>query len=56
MAEKLPQENGKPKEVDPLIFTEKLLESDFDEVYKQYPLSEDTRCGIGLFRGEWMQM
>lgn len=56
MAEKLPKEGKKPKEVEPLIFTEKLLECDFDEVYNQYPLSEETRCGFGFFRGQWMQM
>lgn len=56
MAEKLPKEGKKPKEVEPLIFTEKLLDCDFDEVYNQYPLSEDTKCGIGFIHGQWMQM
>lgn len=56
MAEKLPQVNGKPDEKSPLMFTEKLLEADFDEVYRQYPLSEDTTCGIGFVRGKCLQM
>jgi hypothetical protein len=58
MAEKLPNENGKTKspEQSPLIFTEKMLEQDFDDVYRNYPLSDDTTCGFGIFRGKYMQM
>lgn len=58
MAEKLPKENEKAQieEASPLIFTEKMLEADFDEVYRQYPLNEDTSCGFGFIRGKWMQM
>lgn len=58
MAEKLPNENEKAKnpEESPLIFTEKMLEADFDEVYRQYPLNDDTSCGFGFVRGKWLQM
>lgn len=58
MAEKLPSENGKVKnsEDSPLIFTEKLLDADFDEVYRQYPLNEDTSCGLGFVQGKCLQM
>jgi hypothetical protein len=55
MAEKLPNENGKTR-YEPLVFTEKMLEADFDEVYRQYPLNEDTECGIGFIRGKCLQM
>lgn len=36
-------------------FSDKLLEEDFEEIYRNYPLSEDTRCGIGIFRGPVLQ-
>jgi hypothetical protein len=54
MAERLPEADG--KEAKPLIFTDKMLEADFDEVFRAYPLSEDTTCGIGFLRGKCMQM
>lgn len=58
MAEKLPEDNGKGKALEdsPLIFTEKMLEADFDDVYRQYPLDDDTKCGYGFIRGKCMQM
>lgn len=57
MAEKLPVENGKSKsEIAPLIFTEKLLEAEFDDVFRQYPLTEDTKCGFGFIQGKCLQM
>lgn len=58
MAEKLPDENekGKSQEESPLIFTEKMLEADFDDVFRQYPLNDDTKCGYGFIRGKFMQM
>lgn len=54
----MPEESkaAKNPEESPLVFTEKLLEADFDEVYRQYPLSEDTSCGIGFLRGKCLQM
>lgn len=55
MAEKLPNHNGKKEEI-PLIFTEKMLEADFDDVYRNYPLNEDTSCGFGFVKGKWLQM
>lgn len=39
----------------PLIFTDKLLEEDFEEIYKNYPLTDDTTCGFGFFRGPILQ-
>ena len=58
MPEKLSEENGNAKvsETSPLVFTEKMLEADFDDVYRQYPLNDDTKCGYGLIRGKCMQM
>jgi hypothetical protein len=52
------KENGEKKtfEQDPLIFTDKMLEADFDEVYRNYPLNEDTQCGIGFIKGKCLQM
>lgn len=55
MAEKLPKEK-ESLEQDPLIFTEKMLEADFDEVYRNYPLNDDTTCGFGFLRGKCLQM
>jgi hypothetical protein len=54
MVEKRLNDDG--KEAKPLIFTDKMLEADFDEVFRDYPLSEDTSCGIGFLRGKSMQM
>lgn len=58
MEEKLDNDKNEKKSVeqDPLLFTEKMLESDFDEVYRNYPLNEDTQCGIGFVRGKCLQM
>lgn len=58
MAEKLPTEPSKlnKDEYSPLVFTEKLLESEFDEVFRQYPLTDSTTCGFGFLRGKCMQM
>lgn len=58
MSEKMPEENTKAKSPEelPLVFTEKLLEADFDEVFRQYPRSKDTSCGIGFIRGKCLQM
>lgn len=40
-----------------LNFTDKMLETDnFDEVFKSYPTTEDTKCGFGLVQGAWLQM
>ncbi|XP_070501306.1 solute carrier organic anion transporter family member 74D-like [Chironomus tepperi] len=36
--------------------TDQMLEDDFEEVYKNYPLNEDTTCGFGFFRGSFLQM
>jgi len=51
-------ENGKQKQLPeqvPLILTDKMLEADFDEVFKDYPLTQETSCGFGYFRGKLMQ-
>lgn len=60
MADKTPKlcVNGDNQE--PLInstsrFTDKMLEEDFDELYKKFPLSDDTRCGYGIFQGPFLQ-
>lgn len=39
----------------PVVFTDKMLEQDFDEIYKNYPLTEDTTCGIGFIKGRLLQ-
>lgn len=57
----MPEKNGKNQEktLDPLLkpfeFTDKILEDDFEEVYRNYPLNDDTSCGIGFLRGTWLQ-
>lgn len=57
MGDLLPIKKGrKEREIEPLVFTEKLLDSDFDEVYRQYQITEDTTCGFGFFRGKWLQL
>lgn len=56
MSEKLPEKDGKETEESPLVFTEKMLEGDFDDVFRQYPLTEDTQCGFGFLQGKCMQM
>lgn len=50
--------NEKLKDQDhsPLIFNKNLSDADFDEVYRSYPLTEDTTCGIGFIRGKFLQM
>lgn len=67
MASKLPHLNGdekhKKQEAEqplienkyPVVFTDKMLEQDFDEIYKNYPLTEDTTCGIGFIKGRLLQ-
>lgn len=40
-----------------LNFTENMLETEkFDEVFKSYPVTDDTKCGFGLIQGSWLQM
>lgn len=60
MADKLPKlvvngDNAEPLINSPSAFTDKMLEEDFDELYKNYPLSDDTRCGYGIFQGRFLQ-
>lgn len=58
---KMTEKNGKysDKTLDPLLkpfeFTDKMLEDDFDEVYRDYPLNDDTTCGYGFLRGKILQ-
>lgn len=37
------------------VFTDKMLEEDFDDIYKNYPLTEDTTCGFGFIKGKFLQ-
>lgn len=40
-----------------LNFTENMLETEnFDDVFRSYPVTEDTKCGFGPFQGSWLQM
>lgn len=49
--------NKKHVQYELLNFTENMLETEkFDEVFKSYPVTEDTKCGFGLFQGSWLQM
>ena len=43
------------RKISPMEFTEKMLEADFEEVYRNYPLTEDTTCGLGFLRGRLLQ-
>lgn len=37
-------------------FSDKMLdEENFEEVYRRYPLTDDTMCGIGALRGRFIQ-
>ena len=49
------------KDSDPFIqpgceITDKMLEDNFEEVYKNYPINDDTTCGFGFLRGSFLQM
>jgi hypothetical protein len=51
-------QNGEAEEPlinSPVILTDKLLGEDFEEIYRNYPLSDDTTCGIGFIRGRILQ-
>lgn len=57
----MPENNGKfsDRTTDPLLkpfeLTDKMLEDDFDTVYRDYPLPEEATCGYGIFRGSFLQ-
>jgi hypothetical protein len=51
MSEKLPNDDG-PKKSPEL---EKMLVEDFDELFKNMPITDDTRCGIGFLNGRFLQ-
>lgn len=63
MSNKLPKINDEKLEAEvplvdsnsPFIFTDKMLEEDFDELYRKYPLTDDTTCGLGFVRGRFLQ-
>lgn len=48
-------EKPKSAEESPLMLTDKMLEADFDEVFRQIPINDDTACGIGFIRGKFLQ-
>ncbi len=35
---------------------EKMLEEDFESLYENMPVTDDTRCGIGFIHGRFLQM
>lgn len=40
-----------------LNLSEDMLDVDrFDEVFKSYPVTDNTKCGFGLLQGSWLQM
>lgn len=45
------------KSVDQFDYTEiqRMLPEQFDDLYKTLPLTEDTSCGIWIFKGDWLQ-
>lgn len=71
MSSKLPpDQNGSEKKQNPLetpllasntypqfdFSDEKMLEEEnFEDVYRKYPLTDDTMCGFGSFRGGLLQ-
>jgi hypothetical protein len=64
MSEKLPElsqekktQNGleAPLLNSPFDLSDKMLEAEFDEVYRNYPISDDTSCGLGFLRGKILQ-
>lgn len=34
---------------------QKMLPEQFDDLYKTLPLTDDTTCGLGIFKGGWLQ-
>lgn len=51
MSEKLPNEDKMKKSPE----LEKMLEEDFDELFKNIAVTDDTRCGIGFLHGKFLQ-
>lgn len=35
--------------------SDEVLNSDFDEIYKNAPLPKDSRCGFSFFHGRFLQ-
>lgn len=55
MSEKLPKiEDEQTKKLPEM---EKMIVEDLDleEMYKNMPITDDTRCGIGLLQGKFLQ-
>ena len=46
-------ENDKKSQSD--FESKKLIKSNFEEVYQATPINEDTQCGYGLIKGEFLQ-
>lgn len=40
---------------DEQIENKKLLEKDFEELFKKTPITEDTQCGYSIFTGKLLQ-
>lgn len=51
------KKNEKKGAYEILSLSDKYLEeTEFDTVFKNYPLNEDTKCGYGFLRGKCLQM
>ena len=35
--------------------TDEMLSDDFEDVYKNFPINEDTACGFWFIRGSFLQ-
>lgn len=35
---------------------EKMLVEDFEKLYEDMPITDDTRCGVGFIHGRFLQM
>lgn len=57
MTEKKVEENDEKGQYELLSLSDKMLEEEeFDKVFKNYPLTDDTTCGYGFIQGKCLQM
>lgn len=47
--------NGRKSEAFDYAEIEKMLPEKFDELYKTFPLTDETTCGLWRFRGDLWQ-
>lgn len=57
MAAKLPISRGKARTIEDALskLSDEKLTSEFDDIFELMPVTEETSCGIGFFRGPTLQ-